>query len=111
MNKIKHFVYAVLSCFENHLSYFHYIYQQDHLIGELKEYQAKGPADADKVSMTVEYLEAAQSLFEFGVLSHIKISDINSTVLQKMEEGFLFFVAWADYCYGEGRKLLIPVHI
>lgn len=93
------------------ITYFHFIYQQDHLIGELKEYQAKGPADADKVSMTVEYLEAAQSLFEFGVLSHTKTSDINSAVLQKMEEGFLFFVAWADYCNGEGRKLLIPVHI
>ena len=53
--------------------------------------------------MTVEYLEAAQSLFEFGVLSHTKISDINSPVLQKMEEGFLFFVGWADYCYGEGK--------
>lgn len=77
--------------------------QQDHVIGELKEYAATTPADADQVSMTVQFLEATQSLFEFGILSHEKILDASSSVLTNMEDGFLFFVAWADYCYSEGK--------
>lgn len=77
--------------------------QQDHVIGELKEYAATTPPDADQVSMTVQFLEATQSLFEFGILSHAKILDASSPVLNNMEDGFLFFVAWADYCYGEGK--------
>ncbi|XP_044171448.1 uncharacterized protein LOC114975022 isoform X1 [Acropora millepora] len=82
--------------------------QQDHVIGELKEYAATTPADADQVSMTVQFLEATQSLFEFGILSHEKILDASSSVLTNMEDGFLFFVAWADYCYSEGHNLATP---
>lgn len=67
--------------------------QQDHVIGELTEYAATTPTDADQVSMTVQFLEATQSLFEFGILSHEKVLDASSSVLTNVEDGFLFFVA------------------
>ena len=53
--------------------------------------------------MTVQFLAAPQSLFEFGILSHEKILDASSSVLTNMEDVFLFFVAWADYCCSEGK--------
>ncbi|KAJ7323120.1 hypothetical protein OS493_032407 [Desmophyllum pertusum] len=78
------------------------------LLESSRSMQQRPPPDADQVSMTVQFLEATQSLFEFGILSHAKILDASSPVLNNMEDGFLFFVAWADYCYGEGYNLATP---
>ena len=42
------------------------------------------PADAEKVGKVIEYLDACRHLFERGILSHQKITNEESSVLQNM---------------------------
>ena len=55
---------------------------------------------------TVEYLDGCRDLFERGILSHEKIADEHSPVLQNMFNGFSFFVGWADYAWEQGEDCL-----
>ena len=52
------------------------------------------PDDAANVKLTLEYLEACNKIFEKGFLSHKKICDLNSEVLQSISTGFSYFVRW-----------------
>jgi len=61
--------------------------------------------------MVVQYLEACQSLFEFGILSHNKIKDNNSAVLNHMRDGIMFFMGWANICYIEGMNTIFIFYI
>ena len=71
------------------------IMQQDHVLAELKEYQATNQNDRP-VYYTIQYLDACNKLFEQGLLSHKKIKVRDQEILAKMEEGFLFFMGWCD---------------
>ena len=74
--------------------------QQNGVIAELSEYKESNPPDAGK---TIEYLDACRQLFERGILSHEKITDEHSSVLQNMSNGYNFYVGWADYAWEQGR--------
>ena len=71
--------------------------KQNQVIAELSEYMENNPADAEKVGKVIEYLDACCHLFERGILSHQKITNEKSSVLQNMSVGYVFFVGWADY--------------
>ena len=77
--------------------------QQNGVIAELSEYKESNPPDAENVGKTIEYLDACRQLFERGILSHEKITDEHSSVLQNMSNGYNFFVGWADYAWEQGR--------
>ena len=62
--------------------------QQNQVIAELSEYVEGNPPDKENVSKTVEYLDGCRDLFERGILSHEKIADEHSPVLQNMFNGF-----------------------
>lgn len=77
--------------------------QQNEVIAELSEYQENNPPDAESVGKAIEYLDACRQLFERGILSHEKITDEHSSVLQNMSNGYNFFVGWADFAWEQGR--------
>ena len=83
-------------------------FKQNQVIAELCEYMKSTPADAEKVGKTVEYLDACRHLFERGILSHEKIENQQSSVLQNMSLGYDFFVGWADYAWEKG--MIITMH-
>ena len=58
--------------------------KQNQVIAELSEYMENNPADAEKVGKVIEYLDACRHLFERGILSHQKITNEESSVLQNM---------------------------
>ena len=76
--------------------------KQNQVIAELSEYMENNPADAEKVGKVIEYLDACCHLFERGILSHQKITNEKSSVLQNMSVGYVFFVGWADYAWEKG---------
>ena len=80
--------------------------QQNQVIAELSEYAGGNPPDKENVLKTVEYLDGCRDLFERGILSHEKIADEHSPVLQNMFNGFSFFVGWADYAWEQGEDYL-----
>ena len=72
------------------------------VIAELSEYMEGNPPDKENVCKTVEYLDGYRDLFERGILSHEKIADEHSPVLQNMFNGLSSFVGWADYAWEQG---------
>ena len=68
------------------------------------EYVEGKTPDSGSGSKMIEYLEACRQLFEKGILSHEKISDGQSIILQNITDGYAFFVGWADYAWAEGNK-------
>ena len=76
--------------------------QQNEVIAKLSEYKESNPPDAENVGKAFEYLDACRQLFERGVLSHEKITDEHSSVLQNMSSGYNFFVGWADFAWEQG---------
>lgn len=82
------------------------IMQQNQVIAELSECVEGNPPDRENVSKTVEYLDGCRDLFERGILSHEKIADEHSPVLQNMFNGFSFFVGWADYAWEQEPNLI-----
>ena len=54
----------------------------------------KEEVEKDYHLATLEFLQACNSLFEEGILSHKVIKSSTSPVLQNMTAGFNFFEAW-----------------
>jgi len=54
------------------------------------------PDDAASVKLTLQYLEACNKIFEKGLLSHDKICDVDSKVLNSIGAGFSFFEKWHE---------------
>lgn len=56
------------------------------------------PQDADSVMATYNYLSAVRLLFEEGFLcskpGSSKIKDMDSPILQKIQEGYQYFKNW-----------------
>ena len=50
--------------------------------------------DDPSYQATLEYLKACSKLFESGTLSHDKISECSSSVLDNIKEGYRFFKEW-----------------
>ena len=79
-----------------------------YVLAELKEYLDGNPADAASTSLTVQFLEALNQLFEEGFLSHNQIDSMSSPVLNKMSNGYKFFTAWLDSLLAEGKLSSLP---
>lgn len=78
--------------------------QQNQVIAELSEYVEGNPPDEENVSKTIEYLDGCRDLFERGILSHEKIVDEHSPVLQSAFTDYSFVVGWANYAWEQGDK-------
>ena len=65
-------------------------FQQELVLSELHQYttQVPEPEDVNSVKLTLQYLEACNRLFEKGFLSHEKICDTSSPVLDSISMGF-----------------------
>ena len=71
------------------------IMQQDHVLAELKEFMVSRPNDMS-LSLTIQYLECCNKLFEQGLLSHDKVKEDDLHVLNTMEDSFYFLTGWCD---------------
>ena len=76
--------------------------QQESVLSEMYQYIHSDPvpSDAASVQSTLKYLEACNLLFERGFLSHSKVCDLQSNVLQSIDKGYRYFVKWHDSLYG-----------
>ena len=70
--------------------------QQEKVLGELSHYvnQQTPPPDALQVQCTLKYLQACSKTFENGLLSHERVTDVNSNVLNSIKEGYELLRSW-----------------
>ena len=77
--------------------------KQEQVLSELYRYITENPQeDTDATRKTLSYLEACNKLFEKGFLSHNRIMDVNSEVLQSINEGYRFFTTWMNQILEKG---------
>ena len=74
------------------------VMQQDHTLAELKEELSLHPNKS--LSLAIQYLEACNRLFEQVMLSHGPIKPGQTQILNKMKDGFYFFMGWCDEVIG-----------
>ena len=73
--------------------------QQDEVLAELREYVHNNPkaSDAPAVTHTIAYLEALNKIFEKSMLGvKVQVFEPNGSTLQRIDEGYQFFVRWAE---------------
>ena len=65
-------------------------------MSELYRYVSENPtaSDANSVKLTLKYLEACNKIFEKGLLSHKRITSVDSEILTSIKTGFHYFVSW-----------------
>ena len=73
-------------------------FQQELVLSELHLYttQVPEPEGVNSVKVTLQYLEACNRLFEKGCLSHEKICDTGSPVLDSISIGFSYILKWHE---------------
>ena len=83
--------------------------QQEKVIAELTTHiQLVQQLEISKYdSATLEYLKATRNIFEYGLLSHDKVTDGDALPLQNISEGLQYFEAWCDEAISHGN---IHVH-
>ena len=69
------------------------------------------PADAAEVQETLAYLEACSLLFEQGFLSHDRIRNLESEILQNITKGYDYFSGWLTSLLKEGTALLLYLQL
>ena len=76
------------------------VLQQEKVLAELESHAnpdiGDPPEEAGEVMATHRYLRACNHLFEQGFLSHQKIQDMESEVIQNITKGFEFFKSWCN---------------
>ena len=79
-------------------------FQQEEVLTELHTYisQNPPPVDAPHAKCTLQYLTACSQLFEYGLLSHKKVSMTDKAVLESINTGYRFFVNWHQSLIEEG---------
>ena len=89
------------------VTYFIYT-QQEQVLGELFWYvnQYPPPDDASEVQETLAYLEACSLIFERGFLSHDRIRNLDSEILQNITKGYDYFSGWLTSILKEGTVLI-----
>ena len=89
------------------VTYFIYT-QQEQVLGELFWYvnQYPPPDDASEVQETLAYLEACSLIFEWGFLSHDRIRNLDSEILQNITKGYDYFSGWLTSILKEGTVLI-----
>ena len=79
------------------------ITQQEAAIAELKEHAQL--TSSDTVHATQKYLSACRLIFERGILNKDKcVKKPDGLIVQRMDEGFLYFTRWLDGLLQQGRK-------
>ena len=83
-------------------------FQQEEVLTELHTYipQNPPPVDAPPVKCTLQYLTACSQLFEFGLLSHKKVSVKDKAVLESIDTGYQFFCELVSITYPMDHKTL-----
>ncbi len=69
------------------------------MLAELKEYARaiEKPSDSDAVELAISYLEALNKIFEKSIIGkHVRVFSPKGFTIQRMEDGFQFFVDWAN---------------
>ena len=56
-------------------------------------------------SATLEYLRAIRKIFEYGLLSHEKVTDGDASPLLSVSEGLQYFEEWCDEAISHGKWL------
>ena len=66
------------------------------MISALRGYSESQPTppDANSVTITANYLEACNLIFERGILSGQRVKGMKSPVIENMKDGSQFFVDW-----------------
>ena len=66
------------------------------MLSELYRYVSENTTASDtaSVKLTLKYLEACNKMFEKGLLSHKRITSVDSEVLTSINTGFQYFVSW-----------------
>ena len=62
------------------------------MLSAIREISEKPAGDSH--AATAEYLEACNKIFERGILSHKKITHLQSPPLMNMHAGFSYFQHW-----------------
>ena len=81
------------------------------MIAALKDHAQSHQSRAD--DMVVQFLEACHLIFEKGILSHQRINNANSPVLQNIRQGMDFFESWCNTHERTGTwhfSLILVIH-
>ena len=94
---------GILTLYDTHTSACVIIIQQEAAIAELKEHA--GLTSSDTVCATQEYLSACHLIFERGILNkEICVKKPDGLIVQRMDEGFLYFTRWLDGLLQQGTR-------
>ena len=68
------------------------------MLSELFSYTKSDPPpdDVDSTQCTLRYLEACNQLFERGLLSHERVHNKDTTLIENVQHGYQFFCDWLD---------------
>lgn len=66
------------------------------MIAALEEHVNEDPNKSAIVKETARYLQACHLIFEKGILSHVFARSTESAVFKNMQEGWRYFVEWAE---------------
>ena len=62
------------------------------------------PSDAAGVEATAKFLKAVNSMFERSLLGkHVRVFNSEGSTIQRMKEGFQYFVVWSLEHLQEGK--------
>ena len=89
--------------------------QQEQVLGELFWYSNLDPPplDSSAANETWEYLQACHKLFEIGFLSHDKVVNMDSPMLNNINDGYKYFTSWLSTLLEQGKPnvhMHITVH-
>ena len=62
------------------------------MLSAIREISEK--SNSESHAAAAEYLEACNKIFERGILSHSKITDLQSPALMNIQSGFSYFQQW-----------------
>ena len=66
------------------------------MIAALEEHANEDPNKSAIAKETARYLQACHLMFEKGILSHVFARSTESAVFKNMQEGWRYFVEWAE---------------
>ena len=107
-----YFIKCMLHANTSNVTYFIYT-QQEQVLGEFFWYvnQYPPPDDASEVQETLAYLEACSLIFERGFLSHGRIRNLDSEILQNIAKGYDYFSGWLTSILKEGTVLILYLQL
>ena len=71
------------------------------MIAAIREMAEKNDALRETHTLTANYLTACSMIFENGILSHEKVTSMNSKPITNITEGIKWFLKWKEELQGE----------